>query len=379
MLTYADLVQLERQTRDQTVLSVYLNGEGADSITRSRWQADLRHSLDDVATSLRDASHDVREDFAARRRLLEERVETFRGEIGTPGWVTFLDTGGVRHESSVHGPVPTMAVWSTGACVAPYIRVLKESRPVVIAVVDSRHARLYRYVNHEVELVERLEADLDFEVPGSMSRPAAQGFHTGTRGQTGTDAARDALQKEMERMLTTARARIEALAGDDGWIVVGGIPTVATAAVTRLSQALESRAMQADLDINATKAQVTTCARESASRLRNTHDLARIREIIAAAEANGVGVIGGVDTMRALDEGRARTLYFTLRYLEGDASELEAAVRSAFDHGTGVEHVSGEAAEVLDGVGGIAAGLRYVPSAAANPEAVSGGATARAS
>jgi hypothetical protein len=379
MLTYADLVQLERQTRDQTVLSVYLNGEGADSITRSRWQADLRHSLDDVATSLRDASHDVREDFAARRRLLEERVETFRGEIGTPGWVTFLDTGGVRHESSVHGPVPTMAVWSTGACVAPYIRVLKESRPVVIAVVDSRHARLYRYVNHEVELVERLEADLDFEVPGYMSRPAAQGFHTGTRGQTGTDAARDALQKEMERMLTTARARIEALAGDDGWIVVGGIPTVATAAVTRLSQALESRAMQADLDINATKAQVTTCARESASRLRNTHDLARIREIIAAAEANGVGVIGGVDTMRALDEGRARTLYFTLRYLEGDASELEAAVRSAFDHGTGVEHVSGEAAEVLDGVGGIAAGLRYVPSAAANPEAVSGGATARAS
>jgi hypothetical protein len=182
----------------------------------------------------------------------------------------------------------------------------------------------------------------------------------------------------MERMLTTARARIESLAGDDGWIVVGGIPTVATAAVSRLSQALGSRAMQADLDVNATTAQVTACARESASRLRNTHDLARIREIIAAAEANGVGVIGGGDTMRALEEGRARNLYFTLRHLEGNASELEAAVRSAFDHGTGVEHVSGEAAEVLDGVGGIAAGLRYVPSAAANPEAGSG-ATARAS
>jgi hypothetical protein len=378
MLTYADLVQLERQTRDQTVLSVYLNGEGADSITRSRWQADLRHSLDDVATWLRDASHEEREDFAARRRLLEERVETFRGEIGAPGWVAFLDTSGVRHESAVHGPVPTMAVWSTGACVAPYIRALKESRPVVIAVVDSRHARLYRYVDHDVELVERLEADLDFEVPGSMSRPAAQGFHTGTRGQTGTDAARDVLQKEMDRMLTTARARIESLAGDDGWIVVGGIPTVVNAAVSRLSQALQSRAMQADLDVNATTAQVTACARESASRLRNTHDLARIREIIAAAEANGVGVIGGGDTMRALDEGRARNLYFTLRHLEANASELEAAVRSAFDHGTGVEHVSGEAAEVLDGVGGIAAGLRYVPSAAANPEAGSG-ATARAS
>lgn len=362
MLTSAELVRLERQTRDRTILSVYLNGEGSDSVSRSRWQADLRHSLDDIASWLRDASHQEREDFAARRRLLEERVERFRGEIGAPGWVAFLDDEDIQHESVVFAPVPTMAIWSTGASVAPYVRALKESRPVIVAVVDSRNARLYRYVENGLEMLEQFEADTDFQIPGAMSKRAAQGFHTGTRGKTGTDAAQVALQQATERMLGNAVSRIEASANEAAWIVIGGIPTVATATLSRLTPAAAERSMRAELDVHATDAQVAECARASASQLRNAQDLARIRETIEAAEANGVGAVGSVDTIRALDEGRARNLFFTLAYLEKSASDLEVAVRSAFDHGTTVEHVSGEAADLLEGVGGVAASLRYVPA-----------------
>jgi hypothetical protein len=255
MLTSAELVRLERQTRDRTILSVYLNGEGSDSVSRARWQADLRHSLDDIASWFRDASHQEREDFAARRRLLEERVEQFRGEIGAPGWVAFLDEEGIQHQSEVFAPVPTMAVWSTGASVAPYIRALKESHPVIVAVVDSRHARLYRYVENGLEQLERIEADTDFEVVGNMSKRAAQGAHTGRRGKTGTDAGQVALQQATERMLSDAVSRIETLAHDAAWIAIGGIPVVATAALSLLTPAAASRSLRAELDVHATDAQ----------------------------------------------------------------------------------------------------------------------------
>jgi hypothetical protein len=133
--------------------------------------------------------------------------------------------------------------------------------------------------------------------------------------------------------------------------------------------------MRAELDVHATDSQVAECARTSASQLRNANDLARVRETIAAAEANRVGAVGSVDTIRALGEGRARHMFFTLPYLEKSASDLEAAVRSAFDHGTEVEHVSGEAAALLEGVGGVAASLRYVPSSASEPDVQETGST----
>lgn len=364
MLTNQELVALELATRDRSMLSVYLNSSAADSLSRSRWQMDLRHSLDEIESWLRDATHAEREDFAERRRRLEARVALFRGEIGAAGWVAFLDADGTVHESAVPVPVPTMAIWSSGACVAPYVRVLKESRPVLVAVVDSRNARLYRYVGNQLALIDRLEANTDFQVAGHMSRPSPQGFHSGTRGRSGTDAAQDALQRETDRVLADVAQRLTTAAGPDGWIVIGGIPTVATAALARLAPNLAERAMRAELDVHATDAQVAECARESASLLRNAADALRVREAIGASEAGGLGVTGSVDTARALGEGRARTLYFTLGFLENFAADLEGAVRTAFDHATDVEHVSGEAAELLDDLGGIAASLRYIAAPA---------------
>ncbi|HEX9563488.1 MAG TPA: hypothetical protein VF981_05945 [Gemmatimonadaceae bacterium] len=372
MLTYPALAKLEQDLRERTVLSVYLNGEGADSSTRTRWRADLRHSLDDIESWLRDSSHGERESFAARRRLVLERLDGIPGEIGAPGWVGFFTDEGSLHEGAVPVPVPTMAVWSTGACVAPYIRVLKETRPVIAAIVDSKQARLFRYVDRSLQVLDTLTADVDIELARHMGRPSAQGFHTGTRGPTGTDAAQAVLQKATERLLAETGSRIAALAAGDAWIVIGGIPTVAATALTRLAPALAGCAMRADLDVHASDSRIAECARRSASQLRDADDLSRINRTIAASEANGAGVTGSVESKRALDEGRARELYFTLRYLANHAADVEAAVRSAFDHGTVVEQVSGVAAERLDAVGGVAAYLRF----AAAGEAVASSARA---
>ena len=69
MLTYHDLVLIERALREQTVLTVYINGEERDPSKRSQWRIELRHALDDIDRWLSGSSHTERESFAARRAL----------------------------------------------------------------------------------------------------------------------------------------------------------------------------------------------------------------------------------------------------------------------------------------------------------------------
>jgi hypothetical protein len=376
MLTYPDLVRLERALRDRTVLSVYVNGDSTDPATRSRWRLDLRHSFDDIESWLRDSSHAEREAFAACRAMALEELERFPGAIGAPGWAGFITIDGVFETSIVSVPTPTMAAWSTGPCLSPFVRAIKEARPVIVAVVDARMARLFRYVDRQAELVETVRAHAVVEPPSHMGGPPRQGFHAGTRGSTGTDEAQRDLLAGTEQMQTEVARRIAVLANADGWIVIGGIPNAARATLERLAPDLTARAMPApSLDVHATEAQVAECAREAASTLRNAYDARRVREAIEESERDGgYGVTGVVETRRALEESRARELYVTLNFVLNHAAEAEAAIRLAFDRGALVEHVSGEAAEQLDRVGGVAARLRYPWTRAPQmPEVVSAG------
>ena len=362
MLTYQGLVDLERALRDKTVLSVYVNGENSDPATRDRWRADLRHSFDDIESWLRESSHTEREAFAACRDAALKELNGFPPNAGERGWTGFFTADGPYHVGVVPVGVPTMAAWSTGACVAPYIRALKENRPVLVAVVDSTQARIFRYVEGAVQLLETIERKTLVDQPYHMGSPPRTGFHSGTRGRAGTDAAQKEEQNATDRMLVDAAARIGALATDGTWIVIGGIPVVATAALAQLAPDSAARAMRAaHLDIHATDAQVAECARESASRLRDADDLMRIEEAASAAQSGGAGAIGVVDTKHALDLAQVRELFITQRFLENHAADASAAVQRAMDAGAIVEHVSGEAAVRADALGGMAARLRYAP------------------
>lgn len=362
MLTQQELAKLERTLQEQAVLSVYVNGDHADPARRTRWRLDLRHSFDDIESWLQDSSHAEREAFAKCREMAWEALSDLEPGIGAPGWVGFITTSGVHHATLVPAPVPTMAVWSTGPAIAPYVQVVSDARPVLVAVVDGRQVRIYRYADRRVDVLHTVRAHVTVEPPSHMGRPANVGFHTGTRGRAGADAAQREWQKGTETMLAEAMEKLAAYAGDAAWIVIGGIPEIAKAALGRLAPDVAARATLADgLDVHATRAQVAERARVAAVRLREQDDLRRVDEAIAAAEAAGAGVTGSVETSRALDEGRVRELYFSSRTLENHAGGLEAAVRQALAQGATVHHVTGVAAEHLERAGGIAARLRYAP------------------
>jgi hypothetical protein len=361
-MTYADLVRFERRLRHQSILSVYVRGEhGGNPAQRDAWRTELRHAFEDIESWLEGSSHSDREAFAAARQLALSHLDTLPSGVTAPGWAGFFGPGQAEYVGFLPAPAPTMAVWSTGASVAPYLRSLKEAQLTVVALADHRSVRLYSYRNRVLELLESVRPRVVLEPPSHLGRPPRAGFHTGTRGRTGADAAQRELQKGTERMLGEAASRIAALEAGQAWVVIGGNATVASALVARLSPDSGSRALVVDgLDVHATTAQIEAIARDASSRLRTRLQSSEVEVAVSGAASGGLGVTGSVDTLRVLEEGRGRDVYLSNRFLENSAAAAEAVVRRAFDAGCVVQHVSGEAASRLDEVGGIAARLRYV-------------------
>jgi hypothetical protein len=265
-------------------------------------------------------------------------------------------------------PVPTLAVWSTGAAIAPYMRALKETRPILVILADSSKAELFQYKVGKIEKLDTVRSHHVVEPPCHMGSPARQGFHTGTRGTTGKDAAQRSLLEGRDQMIDDVVSRALAVRGDDDeFIMVGGIKGVARRIIARLASSVADRALELNgLDIHASHAQIRDAVKTAASKLRAAFDSQRIAEITDDSAAGGLGAVGPEETRLALEQASVRDLYMTHKYLEDHAAEAEDAVRSALDQHASVEEVSHEAAEDLQRVGGLAAGLRFRPSTLEN-------------
>jgi stalled ribosome rescue protein Dom34 len=151
-------------------------------------------------------------------------------------------------------------------------------------------------------------------------------------------------------------------AGDDSFILIGGIKRVTSRIAKSLVGLAPDRVLELDsLDIHSTIDEIARAARAGASELRAATDNRRISEIADQAGASGLGALGPDATRIALDNASVRDLYLTHRYLENHAAEAEQAVRSALDQHASVEEVSSGAELELERLGGMAAGLRFRP------------------
>jgi hypothetical protein len=359
MLNSSQLVALERSLRGKRVLSVYLDGTAKDPAKQRMWRVQLDQSLDDLRSWLAGSPHAEREELERCLGILNQQLAAFTGNVGAPGWAAFITADGVREASRLPVAMPTQAVWSTGACVAPYMRALKELRPVMVVLADSTRADVYRYHLGTLERVESVHAHHVVMEPSHMGDTPRAGFHAGTRGTTGHDEAQRSLLEGTNRMVADAAERALRLAGPDGWIVTGGIAQVSRQLADKVAPFARDRVLAVSLDIHASEADLVAAAHRAASTLRDAVDAARIEEIVDRGEATGLGALGPAATRQTLHEARVRDLYITHRYLKDHAAEAEAAVRSAIDQAASVEEVSGTAAEQLDAHGGMAARLRY--------------------
>jgi hypothetical protein len=360
VLTYDELVVLEEALRNEQVLSVYVDGTVTDPARKRNWRLELEREVRAVRKRVAQAPAEERKSFERCASILSEQVIGMTGAVGAPGWVAFVTTAGVERAESLAVPVRTQVTWGHGIRVSPYIRVLKQARPVVVCLADASEVKIYRYWDAQLERLKPVEARPRREPAYHLGHPPLEHFHPGVRGATGHDAAHDASEVAATRMLASAAERSLRYAHNEGYILVAGVPRIRAQAAEMIGRQAAGRVLEIEpLDVHATESEIIAAASAGASRLRNQNDLSLVRQLLDLAGPNGYAALGALATKHAIERSNVRELLLTARYLDEHPEDAEEAVRAAMRQGASVEHVSGKAAEQLDQHGGIAARLRF--------------------
>ena len=362
MFTLGNLAALRRSLRDEQVLSVYVSRPTPGS--RRPWIRQLEHRFAALRDELESAPATERQRFDrcvehARKMLAAVQTDD------TPASVHFITADGVQESSGLGVDVPTSAMWGVGPWLAPCLRSTKELRPVVVVIADGHRASIFEYRDRAIHHIETVEATHIVENPPlHMGTTARLGFHPGTRGTAAHDVAERGALEARKEMIDKAATKVMQLAGKEGWVLLGGIKRTDARFFERIAGQAPRRVLELEsLDVHSSTDDIAEAARQGASTLRDDADRKRIDEVVDALGAQGLGVIGFEDTRDALDQDCVRELYVTARYVDEHGNEANVAIGRALDQDALIEEVSGNAADLLDMHGGIAASLRFRPAA----------------
>jgi peptide subunit release factor 1 (eRF1) len=362
MLTMDDVVGLEKKLRNRKALSVYVNGSLSDPAERKTWRLALDAAVDKAREAqMNHFPHDGG-DFASAVALLNQSLPNDSGIHAAKGWVAFITSTEALLTASLPTSVPNLVAWDTGIHVAPVFRALKQLTPVFIVLADKRSSQILRYVEGNLEDVERIEAEGSIGPVYHMGDAPRGGFHAGVHGTTGADEADRVQRAAVERMAHDVEERLRRLADREGWILIGGPEEICGALERALPPRLKERAtVDRSLHRRSTRPEVIDAARTAASQLR-TSRAARMVEVLSdMAAAHGKAAVGVVPTLDALRANAVQTLLFTPRLMDTYPDLAESLVRLALQHGADVEHLNGMAAQKLDAeFDGVAARLRFV-------------------
>jgi len=362
MLGTDALVSLVRESHDVVTLSVYVDGRVSDPAMRTRWRTELQNALDAVRAGVPPLE---REAFLICETRLEQVLSRFDGAIGAPGFVAFVTPDQVRFAEPVATPMPTIAFWSRGARVAPYVRALEHERPVLAVVGGSREVRLYKWHIGALERLESVQAHdvkAEFEVPDrARTANSAAGGHRNVRGATAADELRRLKDESLARLVADTVARVVEVAGTSGWVVLGGAKDVVPRVLQALPKAVAERTLvHPGLRSKATVPDIRAAVEEGAARLRHAREQRLVSELVERSHQNARATMGLAPTRSAIELGAVEELLLTPGAWAAHPAEVEQVVSGTLMQGGVVEHVDGEAARTLDVAGGgVGALLRF--------------------
>lgn len=361
MLTMHELSGLVRDLGTTPVLTVYLDVRVTDPAMRNAWRHELLNALRAARAEL--SRPEDLANFDRSAALLDASLPEVGAAWSAPGWVAILTADGPRYVSDLPVRVPTRVSWRNGPVVAPYLRVLKQHVPVAIAVVDSQSARVFRYAKGRLTPVEHLHVPRD-EAHGtseSSSSDRRGKSIPAARGAVSTEAVQRRREVEFLRLAGTLASRLADVAGDDGWVLIGGTTQWARLAAGALPSALTARTMVSHtLDHDAPEGTIATAATEAASALRAEKGRVVITRLLEHAGPMGRGAAGVPATQRALHARAVDLLLVSPSFIELQEPDAESMVRAALEQGSDVEVLSGDQGAYLDRTAdGIAARLRF--------------------
>ena len=360
-MTYEELVELRRRTEGTHMLSAYLPGPAQDPALRAESQTLLEAGLSKIRHALTDAARTERETFhAAAEHVVHELGRDSRPRNGA-GIAVFTDADGVRHLGALLTPAPTVVEWGDGIVVSPYIASLSRRREVVLAVIDSRAAKVVSCRNGTVEPLESFAAEVRGEEPLHMGDSARVPGHYGVHGATATDEMQRRELAAFERMLNRLRQRLSSLSGNDTLLVIGGMPESVRRLTADLPKALTDRyEVVSGLTTLASDSDMLATVNAAADALNRRRERRLVASLLDRGHAGGRASLGYFRTKLALDERAASQLLLSRRFVEQRLGRAERLARLAMDGGARAEVIGGEAGDRLDDeTEGVAAELRY--------------------
>lgn len=357
MLAPEQLVDLYKQHRKDSVLSIYLDADQHDFAERGKWRIALKTAV----SQERDRAQDAKRFDRALEHLQQPLDENDGGFLSGRGWVGFSTPDGLLHSESLPVPMPNLVRWEDGLRVAPYARALKQARPVVAVVIDSRKARILRYRMGLLSQRDFLEADTYLGDLTDVHVAKVASTHSGIRGKTGTDAAQNFLDVERDRLVGRVAQEVRDEVGKTGLLILGGADRTVDALKKELGAfAGERRQVLSSLSFDMSDTELRESVESAASEISQTLQREILRRVVEETRSDGDGCLGEEDTERALSEGRVDTLLIADSFRERDPDRADHFEGAAFEHGAKVIELSREAGSELQREGGgVGALLRY--------------------
>jgi hypothetical protein len=360
MMQASELVTLARDLAHVKVLSVYIDNRVVDPAKRFAWRAELTSRLRNIREKIADGAERAQFDRAAA--FLEEPIPPPGGMWAAPGWVAFATHDRVVIIGELPGHVETLVAWQEGAVITPCLRVLKHECPVVVALVQTRGARLYRYVHGALELLEVMQAPA---LENRLRRPHGARSERGGRGYPAprsalkTDIAQERQLARFHRLAASLAGRLTLFAGADGCILIGGPPQQTRFVFDALPQQLRRRAVVSpELDQSASSEAIVRAAKHAAREWRSRRGRQLVSRIFVHSGQRAVAGLPAVQ--RALYLKAVDLLLLSPRFLHVERGHAERLLHAAIGQGADVEVLSGDAGALLDSVAdGVGARLRF--------------------
>jgi hypothetical protein len=358
MMTRHDLADLSRAHEDDLVLSVYVARDGSNPGSRSGWRLGLDGALEEIRAGIERESPGDLESFTEAAKAVKAGLADFGRVLPHEGWSAFASADGLLHAEGLPYAPPNLVRWRQGIYAAPYVRTLKSSRPMILALMDKWHTRLFTY--HDGQLLRA--SDVETERPAvdasDVGAPSRVSPRSGTRGMTRTDYARRMRDEESRRQRKHAVGAILATAGDVAGVALAGMPKSVAAVRRDLEEKLSGRMVEApEVSLDSTEAELAAAAAQAASeltRMRQAHVLEVCRQTPER------GSLGWNRTYRALAAGAVDTLLVSRDLIEAHPDDSERLVRLALAQGADVEEVGDEMGTRLWAESdGVAARLRF--------------------
>jgi hypothetical protein len=358
MLTRHDLAELSRAHEKDMVLSVYLARHNSDPGDRGAWRLRLEGALEGIRSCLEVEAPEDLPAFETAAEQVHHGMESFGRVLPSEGWSAFATEERLWHAEALPFPPFDAVRWRQGIYAAPYVRTLKASRPVILAVVERLHATAYRYLGGELGEGTELHADWPAAESSDVGISKRASTTSGVRGVTRTDFTQRAVEENARRLRIELIAALEEMAGAEGGVVIAGTPKATSAVRKELEERMPGRVIDApELSFNSPREELLAAVAAAASTLTR---MRQARLLDATAAAGDRASRGWNQTYRALAAGAVDTLLVARGLIESSPDDAERLVRLALAQGGDVEELGEELGErLMQEAEGVAARLRY--------------------